>query len=96
MTTQHAYGEVVDLVGRLEGTMTFRAGGSPGGGVWTIALWGKVARVECRSKAVNDLDGLYESPVAEPRTWDDYPQSAELRDDAPWRLVDLVRRLAGA
>ena len=60
-----------------------------------LDLWGKTARVECRGRELNELDLLYKTPIEKPQMWDDHPRPAELVDDAPWRIVDLVRRQAG-
>jgi hypothetical protein len=89
MSTLRAYGAVVELVESIGGKMEFEAGGGPGG-VWRIDLYGKTARVAARDRKVNALDHLYEGSEGCER-WDDFPEDTKLRDDAFFRLVDLVR-----
>lgn len=91
MSENREYKELRDLVEELGGSMNFLPGGGPGG-VWEIMLRGKIARIECRSHFVNDLDSVYVANTEKPGTWADFDEPYELLDDAFWRLVDVVRK----
>ncbi len=91
MSDYGEYQELRELLEQVGGTMDFYPGGGPGG-VWRIELRGKVAEVESRDRTVNDLDTTYVAAVDDPKTWDDFPESARLHDDAFWRLIEVIQR----
>jgi len=85
------YSQIRELVQSVGGDMNWLPGGGHGGGTWELTLHGRSRKVRVRDNRVNDLDDLYESKVANPKTWDDYETPAPLRPDAFWRLVGLFK-----
>ncbi len=85
-----AYRELRNFVKLIGGTMAFHAGGTGGGGTWTIELWGRTSRsIEVRDDKVNELDQLYIPKVEPPTTWQDYDSPGKLVDDVFWKVIKL-------
>jgi hypothetical protein len=91
------YGFVREMVEKHGGTMTFHAGGGPGGR-WLIALEGKSLQIDVRDRRVNDLDRLYIAKIDNPQTWDDYEPEPNclLKPDAFWQLMKLIDLRGGS
>jgi hypothetical protein len=83
------YALVREMIEAHGGTMTFHAGGGPGG-LWRIELQGRTLTVDVRDRRVNDLDRLYVAKLENPQTWDDYEPNCPLKPGAFWQLVKLI------
>jgi hypothetical protein len=88
-STRRPYKLVKDLVRSVGGRMTWKSGGTGGGGVWNVVLPQGVARIDVRRNEVNALDRLYKPHVRKPKKWDDFFD--ELVWDAAAKLKRLVQ-----
>lgn len=83
------YSLVREMIESHGGTMTFHAGGGPGG-VWRVVLEGRAMQVDARDRRVNHLDRLYVAKIDNPQTWDDYEPNCPLKPGAFWQLVKMI------
>ena len=84
--TLPAYDALRKLLSSAGGEMTWKPGGSLGGGSWNLTLHGRTFSVEARDNSPNLLDWLHVPTVTRPTTWG---QFGDLKEDAFWRLIAL-------
>ncbi len=89
VTQAPPYALVRELIESHGGTMTFHAGGGPGG-TWRVVLEGRCMQVDARDRRVNHLDRLYVAKTDNPQTWDDYEPNCPLKPGAFWHLVKMI------
>jgi hypothetical protein len=87
MDPKTAYWQVRELLAPCDGTLTWKAGGFGGGGVWVLTLRGRTQIVPFRNEEINLLDKLFKPKVENPVVSGDY--SEVLADDAFWLLIEM-------